>query len=178
MSELSAYLNNQKKQYLLERKQTGGKAAGFREFVRGKYQDDPGYFTKLALDAVMESTTKAWERQPRRKGPDLFSIADYTIPEYLTRPTNDYVSDDDLEDETESFEKVDHEFATVQDLLYDATIKLRKAAQSSAVAEREMKAVDDARRRARGNMTTLLRDIADAPVVPSGAPQPETHPAA
>jgi hypothetical protein len=177
MSELSAYLAAQKKKFLIEREQDGGRAKGFREYVGRQYQIDPAYFTKLALDAVMEATTKAWERPARRAGPDLFSIADYAIPEYLTRPTNNYVSDDDLDDETEAFEKVDHAFATVQDLLYDATIKLRKAAQSSAVAEREMKAVDDARRRARGNMTTLLRDIAD-PVVQPAAPQPETQPTA
>lgn len=158
---MSAFLNSQKKKFLLARCEDGGRARHFREYIGKAYQDDPAYFSKLILDAVMESATKAWEKQARHKGPDLFTVADYTIPEFLTRPTNGYVSDEDLDDETEAFEKVAQEFATIQDLFYDATIKLRKAAQSSAIAEREMKAVDEARRRARGNMTTRLKDIAD-----------------
>lgn len=163
MSGLSAYLAGQKKKFLLERKQAGGRAAAFREFVGQQYQTEPDYFLKMVLDALMEATTKAWERQPRRKGPDLFSVAGFTIPEFLTRPADGYVSAEDIEDDNEAaFEKVDHEFATVQDFLDDATIKMRKAAQSAAAAEREMKAVDAARRRARGNMSALLVDIADA----------------
>jgi hypothetical protein len=75
---------------------------------------------------------------PRKKGPDLFSIAGYTIPEHLTRYASGFYSpeDDAEEEDEEAYEKVDHDFATVNDLYDDATIKLRKAAQSSAAAKK------------------------------------------
>jgi hypothetical protein len=91
----------------------------------------------------------------------LFSIGGFTVPEYLTRPASYATGADIEEDDEQKFEKVDFKFATVNDLFDDATIKLRKAAQSSAAAEKEMQAADEARRRARGKMSAFLRDITD-----------------
>ncbi|HYM25283.1 MAG TPA: hypothetical protein VEU08_18830 [Vicinamibacterales bacterium] len=175
MSELTAYLNEQKRSFLLEQKQTGGKARAFRAYVGTKYQADPGFFVKLVLDAVMEAATKTWERQPRRRGPDLFAIAGYTIPEFLTGPAKGYIDADDPDDDAEVYEKVAYEYATLQDLLDDAMIKFRKAAQASAAAEDAMKAVDEARRRARGDMTVFLLEIADAASTDGRNPSP-SHP--
>ena len=162
-SNLRELLNIEKKRYLEERAAAGGTAAGFRERVRASYQADQMKYVALVLDAVMESATKTWQQAPRKRGPDLFCVAGQTIPEYLTRPAS-FVTGDDIEhDDEEKFEKVDAKFATISDLFDDATIKMRKAAQSSAAAETEMKAADEARRRARGNMAALLREIADPP---------------
>jgi hypothetical protein len=161
MSELSIYLTAQKKQYLVGTKETGGRASGFRRHIGDRYSADPQYFGKMVLDALMEAATHKWEQQPRKSAPDLFAINGYEIPEFLTRPTA-VPSDDEDEDEAEQFEKVDHQFATVNDLYADATLKMRKAAQSSAAAEAEMRAADNARRRARGNLAAYLRDLADA----------------
>jgi hypothetical protein len=167
MSELSMYLTAQKKQFLVGAKEIGGKAKGFRRYIGQQYSDDKEFFNKLVLDALMEAATRKWEQQPRKQGPDLFSINGHPIPEFLTRAAFPGFDDpdeeeDEDEEEAEQFEKVDHQFATVNDLVADATIKLRKAAQSGAAAEEEMKAADVARRRARGNMTAYLRDLADA----------------
>jgi hypothetical protein len=165
VSELSLYLTAQKKLFLVGAKETGGKAKGFRRHIGEQYSGDREFFNKLVLDALMEAATRKWEQQPRKHGPDLFSINGHPIPEYLTRPafpTFDDPDEDEDDEEAEQFEKVDHQFATVNDLVSDATIKLRKAAQSGAAAEEEMKAADVARRRARGNMTAYLRDLADA----------------
>lgn len=177
MSELSAYLGAEKKRFLVGAQEVGGKAKGFRRHVSELYNKDPGFFVRLTLDALMEAATKKWEAQPRKRGPDLFAIGGYPIPEYLTRPSfevRDDVEPDDEEEESEEeqFEKVDQQYATVNDLYADATIKLRKAAQSGAAAEQEMRAADDARRRARGNMAAYLRDITDANL-PPGAPAPD-----
>jgi hypothetical protein len=164
MSELSVYLTAQKKLFLVGMKETGGRAKGFRHHIGQQYSDDREFFNKLVLDALMEAATKKWEEQPRKQGPDLFSINGHPIPEYLTRaafPVFDDPDEEGVDEEAEQFEKVDHQFATVNDLVADATIKLRKAAQSGAAAEDEMKAADVARRRARGNMTAYLRDLAD-----------------
>lgn len=166
MSELSQYLTAQKKVFLVGTKEIGGKAKGFRRHIGQRYSDDREFFNKLVFDALMEAATKNWEQQPRKHGPDLFSINGHPIPEYLTRAAfpgfDDPDEEEDEDEEAEQFEKVDHQFATVNDLVADATIKLRKAAQSGAAAEEEMKAADVARRRARGNMTAYLRDLADA----------------
>jgi hypothetical protein len=73
------------------------------------------------------------------------------------------VTGEDIEEDDEhKFEKVDYRFATVNDLYDDATLKMRKAAQSSASAEIQMRAADTARRRAGGNMSAFLRDVVDA----------------
>lgn len=163
MSELSIYLTAQKKLFLAGAKETGGRAKGFRRHIGEQYSDDKEFFNKLVLDALMEAATRKWEQQPRKHGPDLFSINGHPIPEFLTRPAFPIFEEEDADgDEIEEFEKVDHEFATVNDLVADATIKLRKAAQSGAAAEEEMRTADVARRRARGNMAAYLKDLADA----------------
>ena len=46
-------------------------------------------------------------------------------------------------------------------LRHDATSHLRTAAQSAAAAEEQMKAADEARRRAHGKVDVFLRDTAD-----------------
>jgi hypothetical protein len=159
---LRALLQFEKSRYLEGRKTEGGTAQGFRARIRAQYSRDPTKFEKLVLDALMEATTKTWQAQPRKRGTDLFSIAGIAIPEFLTRPSSEYVDGDDIEDDVESkFEKVHHRFATVNDLYEDATIKMRKAAQSSAAAESEMRVADEARRRAKGKTSALLCELAD-----------------
>lgn len=157
-ASLTALLTMLKDKYIESTEQEGGTAPGFREFVRKYYSRDKSKFIALVLDAIMEATTKKWEEQPRKTGPDLFSIADETIPEFLTRPAAHFVDGDDDE---RTFEKVSFKFATVRDLHLDALIKMRKAAQSSAAAERMMRAADEARRRAGGRDDVLLKTIQD-----------------
>jgi hypothetical protein len=155
---LSGVLNTQKKQYLAAQGTMGGTASGFRERINADYRADKLKYESLLFDAVMEASTKNWQQPPRKSGPDLFCIGGMTIPETLTRPAAYAIGDGD---EHEEFEKVDSQFGTVSDLLDDAMIKLRKAAQSATAAEVEMKIADEAKRRAGGKMTTLLRELAD-----------------
>lgn len=166
MSELSQYLNGQKKKFIVARETVGATPRAFREYIGGLYTEDTEYFVKMALDAVMEATTHVWQRQPRREGPDLFDIGGHTIPEFLTRPRRGYVPgvDPDLDD-ADAFETVDQQFATIQDGYDDATIKLRKAAQSASAAERQMKAIDEANKRAKGDRSKLLKEVSDAMAV-------------
>jgi hypothetical protein len=159
---LSGILTAQKKIYLAAQGTMGGTAPGFRERINADYRADNLKYASLVLDALMEATTKNWQQPPRKTGPDLFCIGGMTIPETLTRPASLARRDIADGDEHEEFEKVDSQFGTVSDLRDDATIKLRKAAQSSAAAEIEMKAADEALRRAGGKLTTLLRELADA----------------
>jgi hypothetical protein len=158
---LSALLSAEKTRYIEKTQQEGGSAEGFRKRIRGQYSRDHLKFESLMLDALMEATTRAWEKPPRKRGPDLFSIAGVMVPEFLTRPAR-HVNGDELDDE-QLFEKISHKFATVRDLREDATVKMRKAAQSSAAAELEMKAADEALRRARGNENAFLHDLMDDP---------------
>jgi hypothetical protein len=157
------FLRIQRKKYLLYKERVGGDAPGFREWIKIQIDENPALFAKSVLEAWMEAATKIWQEQPRKDGPDLFSIAGYTIPEHLTRPAPGQNIEGDMGDaeQREHFEKVDQSFATVSDLIDDATIKLRKAAQSAAAAEQEMKAADEARRRAQGNRNKLLKDVRD-----------------
>lgn len=135
--------------------ENAGTAAGFRDWIRGRCDADPRLFPydQLRDDAA----TKAWEAQPRKAGPDLFSIAGIKLPEHLTRYKRGYYGDDD----EDSFEKIAIQFATVQDRYEDAQIKMRVAARASAKAERDMQHADECRRRARGDMSKRLRDLAD-----------------
>lgn len=159
---LRELLQFEKTRYLLSRKEEGGTAEGFRQRIRRQYGRYPDKFESLVLDALMEAATKNWEMQPRKHGPDLFSISDDIVPEYLTRPAM-FVTGEDIESGNEiRFEKVHQKYATANDYREDALIKMRKAAQSSAAAERQMRAVDEAFRRAKGKGNTPLRDIADA----------------
>ena len=110
----------------------------------------------------MEATTKAWQASPRHDGVDLFSINGISLPEFFTRPVNNFATGEEIEaDGEESFEKVATNYATVNDMHEDALIKMRKAAQASAAAENKMKLADEARKRAKGRMNVFLRDIVD-----------------
>jgi hypothetical protein len=157
MSELTKHLSAQKEAYLHQREHHGGTAEGFRERIRALYASDPAYYNAKMLDALMEATTKKWEQEPRKRGPDLFSFNGYSIPEHLTRPV--YGEEGDVDEK--AFEKLHQQYASLQDLFDDATIKLRVGARSLSVAEEQMQAVDYGRRKARGDMRKLLRDIKD-----------------
>lgn len=156
---MSALLQAEKIRYIEKTQQDGGSAEGFRKRIRGQYSRNQLKYDSLMLDALMEAATRAWEKPPRKHGDDLFSIAGVVVPEFLTRPAR-HVTGDELEDE-DLFQKVSYKFATVRDLYDDATVKLRKAAQSSAAAERLMKAADEALRRAKGKDTAFLHDVMD-----------------
>lgn len=146
--------------YLEKRKQHGGDAAGFRKWIINRYGEEPDKY----LEALAAAADKGWRQRPREVGDDLFSIKDMKVAQYLTRPKSGAVEGDDIEDDEDTgtvFQKVHCKYATVADLEADATIKLRKAAQSSASAERKMKQVDEARKRARGDVSKFIRDLAD-----------------
>lgn len=165
MSKLSAYLGAQKRLFIDGRKTAGGTATGFRSHIRQRYSADPLMFASMMLDALMEATTKKWEQQPRREGPDLFHIKGVALPEFLTRPTQGHVPNPDADagesESEEHYEKVSQRYATIQDYFSDGMIKLRKAAQSSARAEQQMRNADEALRRAGGKPTAFLVDVAD-----------------
>jgi hypothetical protein len=154
---LSRYLLEFRTRYLKDRKTSGGTAKGFRIYIGKQYETDRLKFDSLVLDALMEAATRSWERPARRSGPDLFAIAGSTLPEFFTRPKNDFPADDG----EEGFEKVHQEFANINDAHEDAIVGMRNAARASASAEEKMRVVDEARRRAKGKMTVLLRDIVD-----------------
>ena len=141
----------------------GAKAQGFRDHIVEIARKDPLRFKAWQLEALLEAATRKWQAPPRKHGPDLFSIAGEEIPEHLTRLSSDFEESSDFNEEDEDcdFEKVDANFATVNDLFQDALIKMRKAAQSSAAAEKKMKLADEAKRRAHGQMNVFLRDIID-----------------
>lgn len=147
-----------KKMYLEGRKKKGGTSAGFREFVRIALKDRPDMF----VEALAMASDHGWRAPPADTGPDLFNINGIALPQYLTRPAEGYYAGDEEEDGIE-FEQVDHNSATVQDGLDDVTIKMRKAAQAAAKAEVRAKQIDVARRRAKGDLLMLLKDLADAP---------------
>jgi hypothetical protein len=156
---ISALLQAEKIRYIEKTRQDGGFAEGFRKHIRKLFAKDSLKFESLMLDAVMEATTRAWEKSPRKSGPDLLSISGVTVPEFLTRPAR-HVSGDEL-DEEGLFEKVSYKFATVRDLYDDATVKMRKAAQYYSAAAETLKAADEARRRAHGKDTAFLHDVMD-----------------
>ena len=160
---------------------SGGTAPGFREWIKKKCEADPKLYS---YDFLRDrAANKVWESQPRKKGSDLFSIAGVTEPAFLTRrktivygdaevaePADEDIEGDDdaasISNE-EEFEKVALRFATVNDLWEDALIKTMKAGESAAAANKLMKHAEDCRRRARGNMTMFLRDLADDGGLPS-----------
>jgi hypothetical protein len=160
---LSVFLEVERKKYLELCQEDGGTANGFREHITVLSQKDPAKFKLWQFEALMEAVTKKWQMPPKKHGPDLFSINGEEIPEHLTRPSSKLGVDADQidEDDERAFEKVDANYATVDDLFQHALIKMRKAAQSGAAAERKMKIADEARRRAKGKMKAFLRDIAD-----------------
>jgi hypothetical protein len=134
-----------------------GDAPGFRDWIRRRCIEDPRLFPYDMLRD--EAATKAWQAQPRKKGPDLFSVASVKLPEHLTRYKKGFYDEGD-EDGT-LFEKISSKIATVNDRYEDALIKMRGAAKSVAAAEQDMQHADECRRRARGDMTVRLRDLAD-----------------
>jgi hypothetical protein len=160
---LSAFLEIERKKYLEQCQESGGTAQGYREHIVALSNNDPLRFKRWQFEALMEATTRKWQAPPRKHGPDLFSINREEIPEHLTRPASNFDVDDKTieEDDENAFEKVDANFSTVNDLFQDALIKMRKAAQSGAAAERKMKLADEAKRRAKGKINIFLRDIAD-----------------
>lgn len=161
MNSLSSFLAAEKKRYLELCQESGGTAPGYREHICALANKDPMLFKTWQMDALMEAATKKWQAPPKKHGPDLFSIAGEEIPEHLTRPSSSFDGQDIDKDDEHAFEKVDANYATVNDLEEDSIIKMRKAAQASAAAERQMKIKDEAKRRAKGNMNAFLRDIAD-----------------
>lgn len=155
---LSAIMRRERALYIDARAEKGGTADGFRQWVKERSDADPRLFS---LDALRdEAATKIWQEQPRKRGPDLFSIGGVEVPEFLTRSKGGHLDGDDIDDE-EGFEKVGAKFATVNDRFEDAIIKMRQAARASAAAERTMQQADECRRRAKGDMSKFLRDIAD-----------------
>jgi hypothetical protein len=160
---LSVFLEVERKKYLEFCQEDGGTAQGYRDHIAALRTKDPLRFDRWQFEALMEASTKKWQAPPRKHGPDLFSIANEEIPEHLTRPSSKSGADGEEieEDDENAFEKVDANYATINDLFQDALIKMRKAAQSGAAAERKMKTADEARRRAKGKMNTFLRDISD-----------------
>ena len=161
-TSLSGIFNIEKKKYLVGAQEHGGTAQGFRNCISSDYSRDPMKYNSRVLDLLMEAATRNWQARPRQRGPDLFSVNGETIPEHLTRPRLKYADGDAIEDDVEeAFEKVDSSYATVYDHLQDAQIKLRKAAQSSAAAERQFRQNDEMMRRAKGRMDVYIRDIAD-----------------
>jgi hypothetical protein len=157
---ISEFLAIQRQQYLDLRRDLGGSREGFRNHVWAAVKKDPLKGEALMMGAWMEAANRAWEKQPRKQGPDLFSIDGYTVPEHLTRPRYDDADDGEEADDAD-YEKVDSKYATVNDLYEDALIKMRNAARASAAAEIKMKAADVARRRAGGDLSKHLTDIAD-----------------
>jgi hypothetical protein len=157
---ITAFLQFCKKEYLLKCGRKGGTADGFRRFVLdrsrsvGKFEDED-----FKLQAINEAATKAWTKKARDKGPDLFDVGEWTVPEFLTRRVDLFEMPED--DEAEAFEKVDHLFATVADGTDDATIKMRNAARASARAEKAMQAMDIAKKRAKGDVRKLLKEVAN-----------------
>ena len=160
MNTLSEFLESERKQYLVACEESGGTASGYREHIALLASQDPLRFKAWQTEALMEAATKKWQAPPKKHGPDLFSIAGEEIPECLTRPSANF-SHREEEDGEDAFEKVDIKYATVNDIFQDALIKMRKAAQSGAAAEKRMKVADEAKRRAKGKMNVLLRNLAD-----------------
>jgi hypothetical protein len=76
--------------------------------------------------------------------------------------TIEFVDGDDIEEDAEDkFEKVDHRYATVGDLVADSNIKLRKGSAIVRACKRLRIAADVALKRAKGKVDIHLCDIAD-----------------
>lgn len=150
----------EKARYLENCGVSAGTAKGFREWIADAAAHDPRVFP---IDALRdEAADKAWQRQPRKRGPDLFSVAGINVAEFLTRRRKGYTESDVEEgDEEGLFEKIDSRFATVDDYLEDALIKMRNAARASAAAEEQMKHGDEILRLARGDRSARLMSLAD-----------------
>jgi hypothetical protein len=115
----------------------GGHAAGFREWIANVCEEDPRLYPYEAMRN--EAATKAWQAQPRRRGPDLFTVAGIAIPEFLTRRGRGFTDEDD-----DGFE-----------------IKILKAADATAAARLQYQNYEVMLRKAGGDWSVLLKDLAD-----------------
>src|SRR6516162_1742495 len=151
-STLSSELSQERSRYLDKCKEEGGTAQGFRDYVQQLHKKEPLRFQKRLVELLAQATTRAWERPPRQTGPDLFSITppdaikEAIVPEILTTPKHGLLVTGEMLDDENAFRKVSSHYATVGDRFEDAVVKMRKAAQSSAAAEEDMKQADEARR--------------------------------
>jgi hypothetical protein len=158
-TSLKQALRFEKKRYLEIRGSEGGTAAGFRDHVEKIYG---GTIDRWKFEALAEASTRSWRAPPKKKGPDLFSLGGFEVPEYVTRPkVRDVPIDDEDDEDEEQYEQVDHNSATVQDLIDDSVVKLRTAARTSAAADKRARQADEALRRCRGDRSILLKDLAD-----------------
>jgi hypothetical protein len=155
---LSQRLAIEKQKYLEQQGEAGGTASGYRNWIYEKKDQ----FVDFMSEALGVAATKKWQ-EPSRSGPDLFSIAGIPIASYLTRPSASFFTGEDIDDEDERFEKVDQRFATVNDLREDALIKQRNVTRSAHAAEMKMRAVDEALRRAKGDLRKSLHEVIDPP---------------
>jgi hypothetical protein len=147
-----------RERYLEEQERRGGNSVGWQEYWITEFRKNPERYDVLALAKM--AGAKAWEAKPKEDGPTLFSIAGVKIPEHITRPAQGFLFDTGMDDES-AFEKVSHKFATIADGRADAHVKTRKAGQAAAAAERKQAAMDEAERRAGGDVSKLLKDVAD-----------------
>lgn len=157
---MNTIMRIERQRYLDKCETDGGTAGGFRQWIRQRMEEEGDALFQIGA-LLDEAATGAWEAQPRTTGPDLFSINSLPVPEFLTRPGKS--ADDDGENDEDGYEKVSQRFATVSDLFEDAVVKMRKAAQASAAAEKRYQQAQEARRRARGNTMAFARDLADEP---------------
>jgi hypothetical protein len=141
-----------KEEYLRSQGREGGTAEGFRQFGYEALKNEKHRWA----EAVYGALDLGWRAQPRKVGPDLFSIGMVNIPEYLTRK-----AELDGDGDEEIFEQVHHLSATVKDLMADASIKRSKAEQVTKAAGKRLALADEALARARGDESMLLRDLAD-----------------
>jgi hypothetical protein len=132
----------------------GGHAAGFREWIANVCEEDPRLYPYEAMRN--EAATKAWQAQPRRRGPDLFAVAGIAIPEFLTRRGRGFTDEDD-----DGFVKVAAQYATLQTYHEDAEIKILKAADATAAARLQYQNYEVMLRKAGGDWSVLLKDLAD-----------------
>jgi hypothetical protein len=160
---ISRLLAREKRKYIKGAEADAGNPQGFRDYIHALRDANPEYWEALMLQGLIGNANAAWAKPPRNQGPDLFSIGGFTYAEWLTRPAPGHVPDGqtDIDENDENFEKVDQNFATIDDAYSDAMIKMRVAAQTSSRAERQMKATDLALRRAKGDRSARLADVAD-----------------
>jgi hypothetical protein len=168
-------------QYLEVRKEEGGTAAGWRDFALKKLEEEKETLAAYKTELIVYGLMKKWRDRPRTLGPDIFSIAGVPIPEFVTRTARgvDYADGDDIESEDEvKFEKVDHRYATVNDLMEQTDIFLVNAARVAARASLFVNARDAAFKRARGDRNVLLRDLADSSAPKGSGKSPGASPSA
>lgn len=156
MSRLTRLLREWKFDYTISKRENGGTASGYRQYADRRFLDNPSAVE--VREAICDIAKSVWEEQPRKKGPDLFEVAGFKIPEFLTRYSTTFFS---APDDEEQFEKVHQKFATVNDLVDHSNIHLLKAAQASAAAAKEAEAAREALRRANGDRSKRLSDCQD-----------------